>query len=66
MTYVLAAVAFMFAAIFAIGNVGGITLTVIVGIVAIGGVFLTLALAGWGSGWGTGNWNTRRTRGPVA
>jgi hypothetical protein len=66
MTYVLAAVAFMFAAIFALAGVKGLTLTEIAGIISIGLVFLTLALAGVGSGWGPGNWNTRRTRGPVA
>jgi len=60
MTYGLAVLAFLIAAIIAILGVHGISLTVIIGIIAIGLTFLALAEAGFGSGWGAGNWNARR------
>jgi hypothetical protein len=51
MLYGLAFIDFLVAAIIAVLGVHGISLTVIVGITAIGGALLSLAGTGWLSAW---------------
>jgi hypothetical protein len=49
--WILAFVAFIIAAFLALAGISGITLTQIVGIIAIGLAFLALDATGWGPAW---------------